>query len=172
MVANLENIQKIYNEIPNRFVVNGVTIDGYEKETTHFADGWRDVVIPEITNVQRLGSEYVLINDIVTKEVINFTDEEIEAYNKSLMPKEISRMKFKIQIRRSTIYSYDIILEYLKNLAINETFTQDDKDELIDRLEDAVSFNRYHKDFINLANMLGVSDEIKDEIFIEGNKIE
>ena len=100
------------------------------------------------------------------------TPEEILEHNISLIPKEISRMKFKIQIRRSTIYSYDIILEYLKNLAINETFTQDDKDELIDRLEDAVSFNRYHKDFINLANMLGVSDEIKDEIFIEGNKIE
>ena len=88
------------------------------------------------------------------------------------VPQEISRMKFKIQIRRSTIYSYDIILEYLKNLAINETFTQEDKEELIDRLEDAVSFNRHHKDFINLTNMLGVSDEIKDEIFIEGNKIE
>lgn len=100
------------------------------------------------------------------------TPEEILEHNISLIPKEISRMKFKIQIRRSTIYSYDIILEYLKNLAINETFTQDDKDELIDRLEDAVSFNRYHKDFINLANMLGVSDEIKDEIFIEGNKIQ
>ena len=100
------------------------------------------------------------------------TPEEILEHNISLIPKEISRMKFKIQIRRSTIYSYDIILEYLKNLAINETFTQDDKEELIDRLEDAVSFNRYHKDFINLANMLGVSDEIKDEIFIEGNKIE
>ena len=100
------------------------------------------------------------------------TQEEIETFNRSLIPQEISRMKFKIQIRRSTIYSYDIILEYLKNLALNETFSQDDKDELIDRLEDAVSFNRYHKDFINLANMLSVSDAIKDEIFIEGNKIE
>lgn len=87
------------------------------------------------------------------------------------VPEEISRMKFKIQIRRSTIYSYDIILTYIQNLAVTELFTQDDKDELIDRLEDAVSFNRYHKDFINLANMLSVSDEIKDEIFIEGNKI-
>lgn len=88
------------------------------------------------------------------------------------VPEEISRMKFKIQIRRSTIYSYDIILTYIQNLAVTELFTQDDKDELIDRLEDAVSFNRYHQDFINLANMLGVSDEIKDEIFIEGNKIQ
>lgn len=95
-----------------------------------------------------------------------------EAYEEVIVvPEEISRMKFKIQIRRSTIYSYDIILTYIQNLAVTELFTQDDKDELIDRLEDAVSFNRYHKDFINLANMLSVYDEIKDEIFIEGNKI-
>lgn len=100
------------------------------------------------------------------------TQQEIEDYNRSKVPEEISRMKFKIQIRRSTIYSYDIILTYIQNLAVTELFTQDDKDELIDRLEDAVNFNRYHKDFINLANMLGVSDEIKDEIFIEGNKIQ
>ena len=98
--------------------------------------------------------------------------EEILEASKPIVPQEISRMKFKIQIRRSTIYSYDIILTYLQNLAVNELFTQDDKDELIDRLEDAVSFNRYHKDFINLANMLSVPDEIKDEIFIEGNKIQ
>lgn len=107
-----------------------------------------------------------------TEWIENATQEEIEAYNRTLIPKEISRMKFKIQIRRSTIYSYDIILTYLQNLVVNELFTQNDKDELIDRLEDAVSLNRYHKDFINLANMLGVPDEIKDEIFIEGNKIQ
>jgi len=115
---------------------------------------------------------------------INFTDFEpknpTDIWNGStwvdnspiVVPQEISRMKFKIQIRRSTIYSYDIILTYLQNLAVNELFTQDDKDELIDRLEDAVSFNRYHPDFINLANMLGVSDEKKDEIFINGNLLE
>ena len=100
------------------------------------------------------------------------TPQEIAEASKPIVPQEISRMKFKIQIRRSTIYSYDIILTYLQNLAVNELFTQDDKDELIDRLEDAVSFNRYHKDFINLANMLSVPDEIKDEIFIEGNKLQ
>lgn len=96
----------------------------------------------------------------------------IEELNKMKVPEEISRMKFKIQIEHSTIYSYDIILEYIKNLATNDLFTQIEKNKLIYRLEDAVSFNRYHKDFINLADRLGVSDEIKDEIFIEGNKIE
>lgn len=172
MIANLENIQKLYTEIPNTWTVEGIRIDNYSQHYDHFAHGWREVVIPTITEYQRLGNEFILVDDIITKEVIDFTAEEIEAYNRSLIPKEISRMKFKIQIRRSTIYSYDIILTYLQNLAVNELFTQDDKDELIDRLEDAVSFNRYHKDFINLANMLGVSDVIKDEIFIEGNKIQ
>ena len=172
MIANLENIQIVYNEIPNTWVVDGVRIDNYKQSEEHFLHGWREVIIPTITELQRLGDEYILINDIITKEVIDFTEEEIEAYNRSLIPTELSRLKFKIQIRRSTIYSYDIILTYIQNLTVTELFTQDDKDELIDRLEDAVSFNRYHQDFINLANMLGVSDEIKDEIFIEGNKIQ
>jgi hypothetical protein len=172
MIANTENIQLIYSDFPNTYIVDGVRIDNYSQSNDHFLHGWREVVIPSITEFQRLGDEFILVNNIVTKEVIDFTAEEIEAYNRSLIPKEILRMKFKIQIRRSTIYSYDIILTYLKNLAVNEQFTQDDKDDLIDRLEDAVSFNRYHKDFINLANMLGVSDEKKDEIFINGNLLD
>ena len=172
MIANLENIQIVYNETPNTWTVDGIRIDNYKQSNDHFLHGWREVVIPTITEYQRLGNEFILVDDIVTKEVIDFTAEEIEAYNRSLIPTELSRLKFKIQIRRSTIYSYDIILTYLQNLAVNEQFTQDDKDDLIDRLEDAVSFNRYHPDFINLANMLGVSDEKKDEIFINGNLLQ
>ena len=172
MIANLENIQLIYNEIPNTWIVDGVQTDNYKKSDDHFLHGWRDVVIPEITEYQKYGDDYFLDGDIVTKEVIDFTAEEIEAYNRSLIPSEISRMKFKFQIRRSTIYSYDIILSFLQNLTVTELFTQNMKDDLIERLEDAVSFNRYHPDFINIANELGISDEVKDEIFIEGNKIQ
>jgi hypothetical protein len=81
MIANLENIQIVYNEIPNIWVVDGFEIHNYSQSTNHYAHGWREVVIPTITNLQRLGSEYVLIGNIVTKEVIDFTAEEIEAEN-------------------------------------------------------------------------------------------
>jgi hypothetical protein len=82
MIANIDNLQRVYNEIPSRYVVNGNTIDGYDKLTeNHFADGWREVIIPEISELQRLGDEFILVDDIITKEVINFTDEEIEELN-------------------------------------------------------------------------------------------
>ena len=81
MIANLENIQIVYTEIPNVWVVNGVEIHNYSQSTSHYTHGWREVVIPTITNLQRLGSEYVLIGDIITKEVIDFTAEEIKAEN-------------------------------------------------------------------------------------------
>lgn len=100
------------------------------------------------------------------------TPEENESYNRSLIPTELSRMKFKKQIRRSTIYTYDVVLEYLKNLTITELFTEDDRQDIIDDFEDCAHFERYNPKFIMLANMLGVSDEIKDEIFINGNLIE
>ena len=102
MIANLENIQLIYNDYPNTFVVDGVRIDNYKQSNDHFLHGWREVVIPEITHLQRLGSEYILVSDIVTKEVIDFTAEEIEAYNRSLIPQAISRMKFEIQLYITT----------------------------------------------------------------------
>lgn len=81
MIANLENIQKIYNEVPNVWVLDGKEIHNYSKSEEHYKHGWREVVIPTINNLQRLGSEYVLIGDIITKEVIDFTAEEIEAEN-------------------------------------------------------------------------------------------
>ena len=126
----------------------------------------------EITEVEKIFIENCRLPKIIDGTFID--DYEGVDYSSEviIVPQEISRMKFKIQLRRSTIYSHDIILEYLRNLPINEFFTQETKEYIIDRLEDAVNFNRYHKDFITIANMLGVSDKIKDEIFIQGNKIE
>ena len=81
MIANLENIQKIYNEVPNIWVVDGKEIHNYSKSEEHFDHGWREVVIPPITDLQRLGDEYILINDIITKEVIDFTQDEMNTLN-------------------------------------------------------------------------------------------
>ena len=81
MIANLENIQKFYLEIPDIWVVDGYEIHNYLKSKNHFLHGWREVVIPTITEYQRLGNEFILVNDIITKEVIDFTAEEIQALN-------------------------------------------------------------------------------------------
>ena len=81
MVANTENIQKLYAEIPNTWTVDGVRIDNYSQSEEHYLHGWRNVVVPEITNLQKLSDTYILVSDIVTKEVIDFTTEEIQALN-------------------------------------------------------------------------------------------
>lgn len=106
-----------------------------------------------------------------SKWIENATEEEIKEFKKSLVPLSISRMKFKMQIRRSTHYTYEIIIAYIQNIPVSETFTEEMKADILDRLEDCVIFERYSPDFIMLSNMMGVSDEKKDEIFIEGNKI-
>lgn len=79
MVGNINNLEVVYNEIPNTFIVDGVRIDNYKKCEEHFAHGWREVVIPTITNYQRLGNEWIVLNDVITKEVIDFTIDEIKA---------------------------------------------------------------------------------------------
>ena len=79
MKANIENIQKTYSEIPRTWEFEGKTYQGYEHFTdSHFAHGWRDVVIPTITETQKLSNDFILLDGIVTKEVVEMNEAEIE----------------------------------------------------------------------------------------------
>jgi hypothetical protein len=91
MVANLENIQKIYSDYPDSFIFNGVRIDNYSKSENHYLHGWRNVVIPEITEYQKLGNLYVLVDEVVTREVIDFTPEEVDENNFSKLKEGVSK---------------------------------------------------------------------------------
>lgn len=169
MKANTQDIQKIYNEIPSRYVVNGNTIDGYDKLTeNHFADGWREVIIPDTNELQRLGDEFILVGDIVTKEVIDFTTEEIEAYNLSLIPTQVSRMKFIIQVYITTGIKYEDIVLFIENLAFDES----QKYVILTRLRSATHFERNSSDLLTIAAMMGITSEQLDSIFINGNLID
>lgn len=180
MIANLENIQLIYNDYPNTWLVDGVRIDNYKQSDDHFLHGWREVVIPEITNLQKLSDTYILVNDIVTKEVIDFTTEEIEAYNRSLIPSEISRMKFEIQLYITTTVrdennnivqlgkTFQDIIDYIDSLQMSNFY----KNLLKMRLLSCVTLERENEDLNNLAPGMGISQDQLDEIFINGNLIE
>lgn len=86
MKANISNIQKTYSEIPGTWEFEGVTYQGYEHFTDlHFAHGWRDVVIPTITETQKLSNDFILVDDIVTKEVVELSEEEIAEANKQIV---------------------------------------------------------------------------------------
>ena len=180
MKANILNIQKTYSEIPGTWEFEGVTYQGYEHFTDlHFAHGWRDVVIPTITTYQRLSDTYILVNDIVTKEVIDFTEEEIEAYNRSLIPSEISRMKFEIQLYITTTVrdennnivqlgkTFQDIIDYINSLQMSSFY----KNLLKMRLLSCVTLERDNDDLNALAPGMGISQAQLDEIFINGNSL-
>ena len=100
MKANILNIQKTYSEIPGTWEFEGVTYQGYEHFTDlHFAHGWRDVVIPTITETQKLSNDFILVDDIVTKEVIELNGLELQAIEDAKIPSSVSN----IQIRKALI---------------------------------------------------------------------
>ncbi len=169
MKANIENIQKIHTEIPGTWEFEGVTYQGYEHFTDlHFVHGWRDVVIPTITETQKLSNDFILVDDIVTKEVIDFTEEEIEAYNRNLIPQQLSRMKFIIQVFITTGIRYEDIVLFIQNI----TFDEAQKYVILTRLRSATHFERNSTDLFTISQMMGISQEQLDSIFINGNLIE
>jgi len=168
MVANLEDIQLVYNDYPSTWVVDGVRIDNYKKSEEHFEHGWREVVIPEISEHQKYGDDYILVDDIITKEVIDFTPEEIAEYNQSLIPQQLSRMKFIIQVFLTTGITYEDIVLFIQNL----TFDEAQKYVILTRLRSATHFERNSTDLLTISQMMGITQSQLDEIFINGNLIE
>ena len=81
MKANIQNIQEIYSEIPKDFKINGQINFNYnlKSEEDLFLDGWRNVVIPTYNKLtQVLSNEFVLIDDIVTKSIIELNESQVE----------------------------------------------------------------------------------------------
>lgn len=166
MKANIENIQKIYSEIPRTWEFEGVTYQGYRHfEHLHFEHGWRDVAVPKFNSeTHKLSNEYILINDIVTKEVIDLTPEEIAEANRAKVPESISQMKLRKQLILSgiSIASIDALIQYLP---------KPNRDLIYIMWEYAVVFDRSNPELIGLAQMLGLTSEQLDEIFINGNQL-
>lgn len=164
MKANISNVQKIYLEIPRTWEFEGVTYQGYQHFTDlHFEHGWRDVVLPTFNaETHKLSNEYILINDIVTKEVIDLTPEEIAEANKPIVPESISQMKLRKQLILSgiSIASIDALIQSLP---------RPNRDLIYTMWEYAVVFDRSNPELIGLAQMLGLTSEQLDEIFINGN---
>jgi hypothetical protein len=125
MIANLIDIQKIYSEIPNTWTVDGIRIDNYSQSTDHFSHGWRQVVIPEITEYQRLGDEFIREGEIVTKEVIDFTAEEIAAENARKVQQYLEKIsaesaKLNRSALRRAIGKEASKFDYLKDKDLND----------------------------------------------------
>ena len=161
MKANILNIQKTYSEIPGTWEFEGVTYQGYEHFTDlHFAHGWRDVVIPSITTYQRLSDEYVLIGDIVTKEVIDFTPEEIAEANKLKVPIQVKNMKFRLALIKSGIMpsSIDSLITQMPEGAMKENiFTLWNFADYLERNDVSLNY---------MAGQFNITHEQLDNLFI------
>ena len=166
MKANILNIQKIHTEIPGTWEFEGVTYQGYEHFTDlHFAHGWRDVVIPTITTYQRLSDEYVLIGDIVTKEVIDFTPEEIAEANKPIVPIQVKNMKFRLALIKSGIMpsSIDSLITQMPEGAMKENiFTLWNFADYLERNDASLNY---------MAGQFNITHEQLDNLFILANTL-
>ena len=171
MKANIENIQKIHTEIPRTWEFEGVTYQGYEHFTDlHFAHGWRDVVIPTITETQKLSNEYILINDIVTKEVLELSEEELQAIEDAKIPSSVSN----IQIRKALI-KFGIMPSSITTMlyALPEK-TQEEKvkrELLINMWEYENEMYRNSPDIISFGADFGFDSEKLNQLFTLANTL-
>lgn len=98
----------------------------------------------------------------------NASAEEIKSL---IVPNELSRMKFIIQINRTTGIRYEQIEVFINNIPDN-ILDDNSKYEIITRLKAAVDFNRYDTDLLTISQMMGITSGQLDSIFINGNLIE
>ena len=164
MKANILNIQKIHTEIPGTWEFEGVTYQGYEHFTDlHFAHGWRDVVIPTITETQKLSNDFILVDDIVTKEVVELTAEELQAIEDAKIPIQIKNMKFRLALIKSGIMpsSIDSVITQMPEGAMKENiFTLWNFADYLERNDASLNY---------MAGQFNITHEQLDEIFINGN---
>lgn len=92
------------------------------------------------------------------------TPEEIAEANKPKVPESISQMKLRKQLILSgiSIASIDALIQSLP---------QPNRDLIYTMWEYAVVFDRSNPELIGMAQMLGLTSEQLDDIFINGNKL-
>jgi hypothetical protein len=167
MKSNLQNIQKFYSEIPSVWVYDNVPYQGYEHFTElHYEHGWRDVKLPEFNSqTHKLSDVFVLLDDVVTKEVIELTDEELKAIEKSKVPFSVKN----IQLRKALIQfgiMPSTITAALYNLP-NETEKEKITRELMINLwEYEDEMRRASPDIIGFGANFGLFEKELDNLFI------
>lgn len=107
-----------------------------------------------------------LVPDGASYETITF-----EASNNIVVPEQLSRMKFIIQVFLTTGKKYEEIVAFIVNLPI-ELLDDVSKYIILTRLRGCTHFERYSSDLIMISQMMEISDAQLDEIFINGNNIQ
>jgi len=91
-IQTFSKLPKIWNDVLNYDSVNNTDMQ--------YADGWRDVVNPPLTEYQRQGDIYFdEVNDFYTYEIVDFTQEEIDA-------KDVKDAKDEFKNNLDGVYQY------------------------------------------------------------------
>jgi len=103
----------------------------------------------------------ILLDGVVIESI---TQEELDLLNKEEVPQEISPMRLRTQLITSgiTIKSIDDMINGLPDGL--------EKDLITIKWEYSLVFERQDKTLIQMAYMLGLTDEDLDNLFINGNK--
>lgn len=124
----------------------------------------------EIAN--QLVSEWVLTDILPNPEMklpswdgLNWVESYIESIQ---VPKQLSRMKFEMQVLITTGYEFEDIISFIMGLEMSNLY----KKLLVIRLKGCVVLERDSDDLNAVSQMMGITQEQLDEIFIEGNKID
>jgi hypothetical protein len=93
MKANIVDLSKHYSSIPQAW---GAIFNYHLDIERHFSDGWRDVVTPDYNPAtQKLSDNWELVDDIVTKQVIDLTADEIEAIENAKIPMRLKNFQIR-----------------------------------------------------------------------------
>ena len=164
MKSNINIIPlKTWSSIPSSWEVRPNTINyNLLPQVDQYTDGWRNVVVPSIDpNNQKLGAlEYDAVNDHVTYQVIDLTEEEISQREKALVPYSITPTQGRIQLSRMGILA--------QVLSIIETSTDE---ELKVYWGYALSWDLDNKHILSMSNLLGMTEADLDNFFMVASQI-
>ena len=155
-----------FGEIPNVF--NGVEniIGGYTERTDlHQQDGFFEFITPEFLEHQKQGKVvFDEINKVYTYEVLEKTQEEIEYYNKSLIPQVVSQRQLRTQLSLNGFDLGDVqaVIDSLPDP--NKTIAQIAWDYSLTFVRDDALLN-------SITDILGITESELNDIFINASKL-
>lgn len=152
--------------IPYTFRFEGNRIDNYQMCTElHELHGWVDYVVPEITEYQRLLDIcYDSEKNIVTHDVQDYTQEEIDLIKKSKVPQVITPRQLRTQLILN-----GISIDYINSII--DSLSEPQKSLTKIAWEYSTDFDRNNEMLKQFANVLGLNENDIDDIFINASKL-
>lgn len=163
MKANTNKPTQTFSRIPSSWEARPNTMN-YQNlpAEEHYADGWRDVVTPQIdSSIQYLGSLYYdEQDDVFTYQVLVKSPEQLDAERRAQIPASITPTQGRIQLKRMGLLDQ-----------VNQMIEGSADDALQIYWEYALSWDRENSYISSLANILGMSDTDLDDFFIQASQI-